>query len=171
MKPAILFYLLMLLNFQTKAQSSSKELGEKIFLAFKYDSINLINNYRLKIEELSSFFIANGLDTNSNQFKNYESKYAAISEQLINTYKKIQTDSLANNITWKEAELVSVTLKDKEGNSIPDDKMSNSKILEIVFISNENKFLLIVEALKGNDNLWKVGNMINQFPNANKIAE
>ena len=160
MKIFSIFGLQLFLLSAVYGQSSSNELGEKVFFAFKKDSINLINNYRLKIEELPAFFIANNLDTNSNQFAVYRSKYLEITRKLLSKCEAIETDTLENGLSWKNAELQKITLKDQDGNTLSVDNIKPTMLLTVNFNSNNYSFLLLMEALLGVDKLWKVGNSI-----------
>ena len=155
----LIFHLLLLSNIY--GQSTSNELGQKIFFAFKHDLLNLIDNYRLKKDELPAFFSANGLDTTSNQFLNYKSEYAEISKKLIDKCKSIENDTLENGVSWKNAELQTITLKDQNGLNLLDGNRNSHMLLEITFISDNRHFHLLVETLYGIDKKWKVGNYVS----------
>lgn len=165
MKKIINLILLFLFGFILKldAQKTPEELGAMTFFAFQKDSIE--NFFRLKptFDELKKSGEKMGVDSLSDQFKQFENRYPLVIEFFKKKCLTLLNDTLENKLSWKNAKLQKIEKRDTIlllDNSDVNSKRVTITIVDIHFISNNKNFILQLGDAFQYDEIWKPGNNI-----------
>ena len=135
-------------------------------MAFKNDSFAILENCRLRKDQLGLLAIAHSYDTTSSDFVRYKTSYVEISNKFFYRCKVSRS-----RFPWSLAELVSIYLKDQSGNIVPDETKNIPLLLEIRAKSGDSPVTLVFDTFIGPDKLWKIGNSISSADGNPPISE
>jgi len=148
---------------KSNAQKTPEELGTMAFFAFQKDSLE--NFFRLKpsFAELKKFGQKMGIDSLSDQFKDFEKRYPLVIEFFKKKCSNLLNDTLENKFSWKNANLQKVEKRDTVlllNNSDTNSLRVTITIVDIHFTSEDKNFILRLGDTFQYGEIWKPGNNI-----------
>jgi hypothetical protein len=158
----ILFWLTFVSS-STHGQNTPEALGQITFNCFQQNKLDSFYKLIPSVVEISEFGKQMGIDSNSEQYKQFVEQYPFVIKNFKNRCSQLLRDTIDYRFSWTFAKLDKIERSDKLlaiDNRDPNSKTVTITIIDIYFISNNKRLKLSLGDAHSYNGIWKPGNHI-----------
>ncbi|UAY53044.1 hypothetical protein [Ferruginibacter albus] len=162
-RPITIIFCFTLLSSTVFGQRTPEELGRIAFNCFQKNQLDSFFKLKPTVSELTELGKNYGIDTTSDQYKDFLIRYPVVIKNFKERCKKLLEDSAELGFSWTTAKIDTIEASTKTlslDNPDPKNKPVIITIIDVYILSNDKRFKLTLGDAALYNGIWKPGNNI-----------